>query len=254
MKRILVIFLLLFSSCDEKKDEKNLKSEYICRSHDTIFFPIQKPKLQKKELYPWEEGKVENLSKITKEFFRCRGSSSNPLRENYKDCGGVKEHSLPVIHGKEGVYPILIEILNYIQFKTKKRVVITSGHRCPRHNSYVDVLKKNKTSKHMIGAVVNFYVQDMEYEEGGVLDLVFSFYKEKKRYKGKKEYESFKRLGDNGYCNGEIFVKIFERDEGRDFDNRHPYPYLKIEVKYDRDRKESVCYSWGKANKNYLRW
>ena len=277
MKKIvyLIVVLSVFISCSSsKRDEKqlkkkNAKAEYIVRRHDTRFFPIFTPKKQTRDLYPWEDGKIDNISKITKDFFRCKGSSLNPTIFDdksiekplaYEDCQGASKHSLPIINKKENVYPILIEILNFLQSKTRKRVVITSGHRCPKHNSYCNSSKENRTSKHLIGAEVDFYIQGLEEKPEEVVDLILSFFKENKRYLGKKEFTDFLRYeNETNVCvkpwyNKEVFVKLFQKEEGRDFDNRHPYPYISIQVRYDRDTKERVVYSWEKANTGYLRW
>ena len=40
--------------------------------------------------------------------------------------------------------------------------------------------------------------------------------------------------------NKEILIKLYQKDEGRDLDNRHPHPYISIQVRYDRDRGEPV--------------
>ena len=71
--------------------------------------------------------------------------------------------------------------------------MITSGHRCPEHNAYVDPATENQYSKHMIGAEVSFYVQGMENQLEEVLQHVFNYYKETQRYKGLKEYLEFGR-------------------------------------------------------------
>lgn len=271
-----VISLFLFFSCDSpvksKKIEirkKNAKAEYILRHENTYFFPIFTPTAKERDLYPWEEGTTANLQKITKEFFRCRGSSLHlPVSDEsdsdkslvYKDCAGGLSHSLPIIHGKEGVYPVLIEILNYIQQKTEKKVIITCGHRCVLHNKYSDNSRSNNSSKHQIGAEVDFYVQTLEHHPMDVIDLIFKFYKEKKGYMGNDEYLKFERysIEDSNvttmpWYNKEIFIKLYKESEGRDFDNRHPYPYISIQVRYDRDTKKKVVYSLDKTVAGSLR-
>nr|NGX30439.1 hypothetical protein [Candidatus Anoxychlamydiales bacterium] len=159
---------------------------------------------------------------------------------------------------KEGIYPVLLDILNYIQRKTKKRVVITCGHRCPKHNSYADTSNVAKTSKHMIGAEVDFYVQGLENSPLKIMDLIFDFYKEDSRYRGVEEYERFQQyqkdtdVSTPPWHNKEIFVKLNQYNEGRDFNNRHPYPYICIQVLYDRSTKQKVNYTWEKAHRGYL--
>ena len=55
------------------------------------------------------------------------------------------------------------------------------------------------------------------------------------------------------WYNKEIFIKLYKKKEGRNFDNRHPYPYISIQVRFDTELNERVIYSWDKAYKNYLR-
>ena len=260
MKKALILCFFLFScSQEDQVKEKNIKVDYILRNDNTLFCPLYKPKFKRRDIYPWEEGKVSNICKITKEFFRCKGSSSNhPVqrKKTYNDCNS--KHGLPLFLKKEGVYPILIELLNYIQYQTKKSVIITWGHRCPIHNAYSDGSKLNTISKHMIGAEVDFFVKGMEYKTTEIIELIFSFYREKKKYLGKEGYKNFSRYNKNTnvstkpWFNKEIFLKLFLEKEGRDFDNKHPYPYISIAVRYDIDEKKNVMYSWKKANE-YLR-
>lgn len=262
--------LLLLSACQEKEEspiglKETQKGEYLNRlSSDRTEIPPSLP--QERPSYPWEDQTIGNVPKITKEFFRCKGSSSNPSRcevvrgelTRYFDCGGSQKHSLPLREGKEFIFPVLLELLNHIQKTTGKRVWITSGHRCPDHNTYLNSSPANLYSKHMIGAEVSFYVQGLEYEPGVVLKILFDYYKQ--NYAGLPEYE-FKRyqkpdtdVSTPPWFNKEIFLKLYTSHEGRDIDNRHPYPYISIQVRYDRDTKERVVYSWDQAWRNYLRY
>ena len=149
--------------------------------------------------YPWNYGKHKKVSPITKEYFRCKGSSLNPpipiLRdgkvvENIFDCNGPSSHSLPIRHGQEFIYPILIELLNEIQATTGKPVTITSGHCCPAHNKYIDPSPKNQASKHQIGAEVSFYVPGLEGKPEGILSCIEAFYKSQPRYAAEKATSS----------------------------------------------------------------
>lgn len=267
-----IILLLLLSGCSSSSDEQprqpNQKAEFIYRVHNEHHFPIEIPKLQKQTPYSWERGMNGNYPRITKEYFRCKGSSLNPVRshlakeslERFYDCGGSSKHSLPLRDGKEFIYPILIDLLNYIQTKTEKRVVITCGHRCPEHNSYSDPSISNQYSKHMIGAEVSFYVQGMEELSEKIIQLCQDFYKTNPDYSNKKEYTEFKvyekedtYVSTPPVYNKEIYIKLYKKKEGRDFDNRHPYPYISIQVRHDREKDERVIYSWKEANQNYLR-
>lgn len=248
---------------NEQVRRRNCKGEYIYRNHNENFCTIAPPAHQVRPLYPWEG----NLPRITKDFFRCKGSSANPPVMDHSDpvsptpctdCEGSARHGLPIIHGQQGVYPVLIDLMNYIQKTTGKRVIITSGHRCPVHNTYVDPSKENKFSKHQIGAEVDFYVQDMEKRPMEVIQLLMNFYKETAPYKGQKEYEEFQRYEKDDahvttkpWFNKEIFIKYQSAAEGRNADNRHPYPYISVQVRLDRSSKERVVYDWKRANLGY---
>lgn len=236
--------------------------------HSERLFQIPPAEKLTPEPYPWEKGQTAHGPKITKEFFRCKGSSLNPVHTvqekgelvRYFDCGGAEKHSLPLRENKEFVYPILIDLMNYIQMKTKKRVVITSGHRCPEHNTYVDSSPSNQYSKHMIGAEVSFYVQGMEDQPETLVKHIQEYYKSTPKYQTDKEYLEFQRYEKDDanvatppWYNKEVFVKLFKKKEGRNFDNRHPYPYLSIQVRYDTDLQQKVTYNWDQAYHNYLR-
>lgn len=273
------LFILFAStaltSCNSSEDPLSLQAnkthyqgEYIYRRQGEYRFMSSPPQFIAVEPYSWEQGTVGSLPRITKEFFRCKGSNLNPARNEiekeqtvrYADCGGVEKHSLPLRNQKEFIYPILIDILNYIQEKTKKRVVVTSGHRCPEHNSYVDPSPKNSGSKHMIGAEVSFYVQGSEEKPEAIVNLIKDYYKSKTKYQAKKDYLDFQRyekedvdVTTKPWYNKEIFIKIFTRKEGRNFDNRHPYPYISIQVRFDEETQQKVIYTWPQANQNYLR-
>ncbi len=160
------------------------------------------------------------------------------------------------MQGKENVYPILLELLNYLQKKTGKRVVITCGHRCPAHNVYADPSKENRTSKHQMGAEVDFYIQGMEERPQEIIGLLMQYYQtspDKELVEFKRYDKPDARVSIQPWFNKEIFIKLYQKAEGRDADNRHPHPYLSIQVRYDRERKERVVYDWEKAAKNYHR-
>jgi hypothetical protein len=271
--RILGFFSIL-SSCSnlerseqEKIKKKNQKIEYIYRNHSDCFAILQKPHVAARQPYPWENEIT--LPRVTKEYFRCKGKptsppfidSSNPQKQvTIHDCEGAQRHGLPIIHSKENVYPTLIEILNYIQKKTNKRVIITCGHRCPIHNTYSDPSKENKTSKHQIGAEVDFYVQGLEEQPVEVVTLILQYYQEHAKLKNDREYTTFERYerADSKiltppWFNKEVFIKVLQSNEGRDLDNRHPYPYISLQIRYDRDKKEKVLFNWEKASRGYPR-
>jgi len=251
----------------EKIRQRNCKGEYIYRSQNDFFFPITPPAHTPRTSYPWES--ETNLPRITKEFFRCKGSPLSPPIVDLSDlanpapcadCDGGSRHGLPTFLGKEDVYPILTDLLNFIQKKTSHRVVITCGHRCPVHNTYADPSKENRTSKHQMGAEVDFYVQGMEDRPQEIVGLLMQYYQEERAYENQKDYQTFQRydkpdghVSVQPWLNREVYIKLSQKGEGRDGDNRHPHPYITIQVRYDRARKERVIYDWAKANKSYSR-
>jgi hypothetical protein len=270
------IIVTLTTSCsssdsteENTSQQRYEQREFIYRLHNDTFGKVPPGVAQTPEPYPWDKNHVGNHLKITKDFFRCRGSNLNPVhivqekgeQVRYYDCGGSEKHSLQLRNQKEFVYPILIDLLNYIQAKTEKRVVITSGHRCPDHNTYVDASESNRFSKHMVGAEVSFYVQGQENNPEAIVRLIQNYYKETAKYENKKEYIEFQRYqkGDTDvstqpWMNKEVFIKLYKTKEGRNFDNRHPYPYLSIQVRYDFDTREKIIYTWDKGNNNFMRF
>lgn len=249
----------------EKLRRLNCKGESVYRSHNDVYYDIPLPQHTPRATYPWES--ETNLPKITKDFFRCRGNPLNPELADttdpsnpqvLTDCPGFSRHGLPIIRGKETVYPILIELLNFVQKKTGKRVIITCGHRCPKHNTYADPSKENRVSKHQIGAEVDFYVQGMEERPQEIVGILMQYFIESHLYKKDKEAQEFKRMTNTSlaiepWCNKEVLIKLYQKHEGRDGDNRHPHPYLSLQVRYDREGKEVVNYTWQKAHQGYPR-
>lgn len=271
MKLYAFLILILASSCsssDEAESDRarlqNATGEYIYRNHNEYLFKLEPPIKIQSFHYPWES---HSSNHITKDYFRCKGSSLNSPRIIQKkgettrifDCGGMEKHSLPLRNDKEFIYPILMDLLNFIQDKSGKKVVITSGHRCPEHNAYVDSSTENQTSKHMLGAEVSFYVQGYEDKPEKIIKLIQIYYLETSKYRDLKDFQVFKRydkatnVSTAPLMNKEIFVKLFKKKEGRNFDNRHPYPYISIQVRFDMDNNEKVIYTWEKANRNLLR-
>lgn len=250
VKALLFIFLLLsITSCSGWKESERKKAalaneacDPIYRQSNEKFYVLQTPRQIPRTAYPWEKQMTGNLPRITKEYFRCRGSNANlPYvhRQGERgeslliDCEGGLRHQLPLLNQKEHVPEIFIELLNYVQEKTGKRVHITCGHRCSRHNSYADPRKDNYSSKHLTGHEVDFYVEGMEKNPQQVVKIIESYYASK----GKKELTTFQRwqkpvnVATQPWYNKEIFIKLYLVNEGRDRDNAHGYPYLSIQLR-----------------------
>jgi hypothetical protein len=275
MKNWILLLLLSLTACAAEphppaSSSTPVKGEYIYRRHLDTLFQVEPMAPVKRANYPWEVGVSGEFPKITKDFFRCKGSSLNPVHLiqkeketiRYYDCGGSQRHSLPLRDQKEFVYPILIDLLNYLQTKTGKKVVITCGHCCPDHNTYLDHSIYNQASKHLLAAEVDFYIQGMEQQPDKVVDLILAYYTDNEKYKSEAKdykfsrYEKLDKLNVSTapWYNKEIFIKLYKKDEGRDLDNRHSYPYISLQVRYDFDLKEKINYTWDKAYHNFHRY
>ena len=267
--------MLLLASCSglelseqEKIRRANAHKEVIYRQSSDKTYELSMPQMRQREHYPWEDGAGSSIAKITKDAFRCRGSSINHAQPKdidpstlLYDCEGVLKHSLPVRSGKEFIFPILLDLLNHVQLKTSHKVIITCGHRCPAHNTYADQSAFNQSSKHMIGAEVDFYVEGMENQPEKIAAIIMEYFSLVQPYVGSKEYTTFHRLEAHltnvstpPWYNKEALIKIYQKNEARDLDNRHSFPYLCLQVRHDRDLNEKVTYSWDKAFKGFLRY
>lgn len=231
--------------------QRNTTSEAIYRRDADVLFKEPEVEHVVRPHYPWEKYPAGQYSPITKEYFRCRGSILHPPLENGAlDCQGVKEHGLPLRDGKEFIYPILIDLLNYVQKNTEQRVVITSGHRCPIHNTYVQPKDTPKYSKHQIGAMATFYVEGYEEDMQPIIELVMEYYADDPE----DAYRLFRKgEAKHTWINKEIVLQYHSPQEERNLDNRHPYPYISLEVRYDRTEKRNVRYDWKTAHQGYER-
>ncbi len=257
IKRNYFVFLVLLMSCAgvERAESRRVKrchaiAEPIVRMSDTQMQPPQPQKVNP-DPYPWDVRLSGSHLRITKEYFRCQGSSRRPMvmheGQPLFDCSGA--HSLPIMDGKEHIWPQLITMLNALQEQTQKRVVITCGHRCPAHNTYADPTRYNQNSKHQIGAEVDFYIEGMEDNPMAVIDLILAHFPDPfKRYE-----KGGLNVRTSPWFNKEVFVKLYEADEGRDLDNQHEHPYISVQMRYDKSRSEWITYSWDKAFKGFLR-
>lgn len=231
-------------------------------------WPISPAKPQPLPRYPWD-WRWQSPLPIGRYHFRCKGSSLRPRRQAAVaggdplfDCDGeMLSHSLPLFEGEEGVYPCLIELLNYLQAKTGRAVVITSGHRCPSHNTYIDSSVENQVSKHQIGAAVDFYMEGYENSPEKLIELIGDYYREQPEWKGDTAFFPLQRwtkeshgVSCQPWYNRELFIKLYRADEGRNDDNCHPWPYLSLQVRWDRLRRERVEYSWKRAFYGYYRF
>ncbi|MFA6916150.1 MAG: D-Ala-D-Ala carboxypeptidase family metallohydrolase [Parachlamydiales bacterium] len=251
--------LLLLTACGNPENTpvstpQNIQTgEYITRKQDEFRFIPLAAHSQPPPAYPWTS---KDPNAITKYHFRCKGCLCNPplildkngQKHRIYDCEGDMQHSLPVRDGKEFVYPILIDILNYIQNRAQQPVIITSGHRCPEHNAYVDPSPKNYSSKHIMGAEVSFYVQNYERQPQKIIEWIRDYYTSHPSKSADKDFTAFQisdksDLRTKPLSNKEIFIKTYLSYEGRNKDNTHNFPYLSIQVRWDESKNTRVTYT-----------
>ncbi len=259
-KRFLLLFffvLLVGYGFYRKNTATPLKAEWITRHSHDLSYPIPPLTARTAPTYAWD---IQGPTPITKEFFRCRGHSLHPPKyfTNSKgtkirldDCIGSSEHSLPIRDGKEFIYPCLIDLLNEVQQKSGKQVIITSGHRCMKHHKYVKLPSDSLASRKVIGAEVNFYVKGLESRPKEVAELIIDSYRDDPAFKPPTLDPN-----SNGkeWKNKEIHLKVIEKGGERDAENPMPHPYLVLRVLWDRERDEPVVFRWDEAESNLMRW
>lgn len=265
---LVLLFLCSCSGFEESQSREirraNEKAEHIYRRHDERHYALPQVARRQRCDVPWRAGDQPH-ARITKEFFRCHGSSTHPIRSwkepngdtvQLLDCSGAAGHGLPLREGREFIYPVLIDLLNYLQDTTGKRVVITSGHRCPTHNRYLDPRAQAQTTRHLIGAAVDFYVEGVEPAK--VVQLLQAYYQKPEFEKADREFTRSTKpdaeVSTPAWYNREIYIKVLNPSEGRSLDNNHTHPYINLQVRWDRSTKQRVVTTWQEAFYNYPRW
>ncbi len=258
MKYYFLLLLFFVASCSTAHEreqklrmKKNRSTEKIYRLSHEKMYEEKAFTLAKRERYPWENETC--FPKITMNTLRCRGCKDYTKRarngKEYEDCNGMKDHGLPYVDGDEFVYPVLVSLLNKIQNTLNKKVVVTSGHRCPKHNDYLN-LGKFRISKYMIGAQVDFYVEGMEKECEEVIEQIIALYKE-----DTDNFSHFtKSRSDKGtpsWRNKEISISIQKEGEHSVLDNKD-HSVISISVRYDRTKQEHVYLDWKQAYQGFI--
>ncbi|MCH9620946.1 MAG: hypothetical protein S4CHLAM20_03560 [Chlamydiia bacterium] len=258
MKKILFMIVLCLVGCSSADDrsqgrrmKENKATEKIYRLSHQKFYTEEPAELVKKDPYPWESGTA--FSKITVDSFRCQGRRNHQKRQRdgkeYADCGGLAEHGLPYADKDEFVYSVMIKLLNQVQNAFQKKVVITSGHRCPKHHSYI-TMGKSKISRYMIGAKVDFFIEGMEEKPHEIIEKLKSFYKNDQGYSEFREVRN--NDGTRSWHNKEVILTINPEGEHTKLQNRN-HPVVSIDVRYDRDKEESIILDWKRAYEGYIR-
>jgi hypothetical protein len=153
---------------------------------------------------------------VTRHDFICRGRSSDSVDfegRHYADCSGGH---LP----RGGVRPALLHLLNELQTVSGRRVVVTSGYRCEKHNRYSWAFTARETGDRMGVS------RDSLHRAGAAAD----FYLEGERRPGKYQYFA-RKLYHLAAADGEgVWARVYAADKVRDPDNRHDYPYIHVHL------------------------
>ncbi|MCF7806751.1 MAG: hypothetical protein K9M07_00185 [Simkaniaceae bacterium] len=260
----IVIIALIFVGCrglekseKEKICKANAIDEPIYRLSDETCITVEPGHSRLRERYPWEERLVGDFPAITKEFFRCKGSHSHSdivLGDKvFRDCGGIETHSLPIQDRDEFVYPILLNLLNYVQAQMKRQVVVVCAHRCPLHQAYATHSSEKKISKHMMGAEVDFYVNGAEDKPYEAVKYLMQYYRDDPDVLEKKPFTQFfeassSQNGVSSWMNREIIIRIHHSQGEEDLDHPTTHPFITIELRYDRISGKRVDFNWNQAH------
>ncbi|MBN1620466.1 hypothetical protein JW890_07065 [candidate division WOR-3 bacterium] len=128
---------------------------------------------------------LHSFSQITAEDFICKGDSilNPPFEWRGRIYFDGDRGTLPA----RGIDNDLIELLNSIQSEAQGKLVILSGYRSSRHNSYLaaelynyvdergdsgNPYEVSMTSKHIMGAAADFYVTGFEERPDELLRII----------------------------------------------------------------------------------
>lgn len=200
---------------------------------------------------------------LTAEDFRCRGDWENhPVcqwnNHEYSDCSGG---GLP----QAGIDEDLIDLLNELQRRFDKPVIVNSGYRCPQHNAYIaaelynwiddqgnpgNPYEVSGRSRHMMGAAADFYIQDYEFNPQEIIDTILSIQGLTPPNPGVRIYWVNQKKRDGSYSTGyyqyqaystpEWWIHPYAPEEGRDLDNRH-YSGVYLHIHHRVNFDESGC-------------
>jgi hypothetical protein len=110
----------------------------------------------------------------------------------------------------------------------------------------------------MLGAEVSFYLEGLEMNPELVIETLKRYYADLYTTPDFTEFQ--RHVGSSidvsiaPWYNKEIFIKLYQSHEGRNGDNPHTFPYIAIQVRYDKEKRERVLYSWDKAFNSYMRY
>ena len=81
-----------------------------------------------------------------------------------------------------------------------------------------------------------------------MIDALLTYYKE-----SLKRSETLSTSSTPSWYNKEVAITLYQETEGRDFDNSHSYPYISIQVRYDKDNRRPVQYNWHQAQNGFVK-
>lgn len=252
--RAFFILWLLLAGCggfEESEKEKWMRSY---RKHT----PLERGALEEhlseknshisehKPIYFWREHS--SSVSITQDHFRCMGSVINPPRVvrnrqgqlmTLLDCGGAKEHSLPLKDQQEYINPMILELCVDLCEKTDSQIDILAGHLCQAHARYLDYFESDKAWKHAMGEAVQFCVRGFELRGRELIDLLAKLHQAQLQacHAAKKQIH----VTEEGFYSAYLKVTFCPKpwwEKPRDFDKE----WVGIEVKADLDTGKLCAY------------
>lgn len=190
---------------------------------------------------------------LTPEHFRCKGSHHNPITKHtidgkqtyFQDCDGSHTHSLPIIDGKQTVYPHLIELLNHVQDVTGRQIRVLTGHRCYIHQSYLSSEMKDLTSAYQLGAAADVCFQSSSTGLKEIIHAIMDWY-EQTNLPG----STFNANSDsNRWSNRYVQLSYHETT---DIDTKYKGPHISITLKVDPSTGKKITYSYRKVRNNLI--
>lgn len=264
---LLALLSALVAGCEQSSPAPQrgvFVGEYIARHASDNLLDLKSPERLQISAYPWDATTRTPLPPITKHYFQCRGCLQHPPKMIQRggesihlyDCRGGEQHSLPLRDGQEWIAPLLLVMLNFCQERFERPVHITCGHCCLDHRTYLYPHASSEGVGHVLGAEVDFYVEGWESRPERVVQALLEFYRTRWNHdqheKGEFSYDE--KDGSRFWKNREVVLSIHAAHLGRDEDNNHSYPYLTIRVRYDKESKDTLKYSWDRALKSYYRY
>lgn len=152
---------------------------------------------------------------------RCTGGEVRlPGGQLRRDCHKGRRPAIPMASA-------ILRLMEKLRCRVGDKVVVTSGYRSPAHNAYLWAWvaarrpgrnSVSRRSRHTGGGAVDFYVKGYSHPRLIKLARMLKQWAGKlpKPLRGSRE---------------SIWVRVYRKEEGREPDNLHPFPYIHLELR-----------------------